>query len=50
MAVVFLILLVLSFACFVAATFNAAIRWNLVAAGLAFWVLIPLINAFRALT
>lgn len=48
MAVLFLILLVLACACFVAATFNAGVRWNLIAAGLAFWVLVPLINAIRA--
>ena len=46
--VLFLIFLVLGFACFVAATFNAVVRWNLVAAGLAFWILIPLINQIRA--
>ena len=50
MAVLFLIFLVLAFACFVAATFNAGVRWNLIAAGLAFWVLVPLIQAFRALS
>ena len=50
MAVLALILLVLALACFVVATFNAGARWNLVAAGLAFWVLIPLITAFKALT
>lgn len=49
-ATVFLIFLVLGFACFVAATFGAVARWNLVAAGLAFWILIPLIDQFRALT
>lgn len=50
MAVFFLILLVLGFACFVGAIFRASSRWDLLAAGLAFWILIPLINAFRALT
>lgn len=50
MAVLFLILLVLGFACFVAATFGAGTRWNLLAAGLAFWILVPLITAFRALS
>jgi uncharacterized membrane protein YqjE len=50
LAVLFLIFLVLGFACFVAATFGAGTRWNLMAAGLAFWILVPLINQFRALT
>lgn len=48
MAVLFLIFLVLGFACFVAATFNAGSRWNLMAAGLAFWILVYVIQAFRA--
>ena len=48
MAVLFLVFLVLGLACFVAATFNAGVRWNLVAAGLAFWILVEVINQFRA--
>ena len=48
LAVVFLIFFVLGFACFVAATFSAVTRWNLMAAGLAFWILVPLINQIRA--
>lgn len=48
MAVLFLIFLVLGFACFVAAAFGAGARWNLVAAGLAFWILVAVINQFRA--
>ncbi len=50
MAVLFLIFLVLGLACFVAAALNAGTRWNLVAAGLVFWILIPLINQFRAVS
>jgi uncharacterized membrane protein YqjE len=50
MAVLFLIFLVLALACFVAATFNPVLRWNLVAAGLAFWVLVAVINQFRAVS
>jgi hypothetical protein len=49
MAVLTLIFLVVALVCFVAATFGALSRWNLVAAGLAFWVLIYVINAARAL-
>ena len=52
MAVLFLIFLVLGLACFVAATFtgprSANPRWDLVAAGLAFWILVAVINQFRA--
>ena len=48
MAVLFLIFLVLGLTCFVAATFNVGVRWNLVAAGLAFWILVAVINQFRA--
>ena len=49
MAVLFLIFLVLGLACFVAAIFNnPKARWNLVAAGLAFWILVEVINQFRA--
>ncbi len=34
-----LILLVFAFVLFVLASFNVSSRWNLIAAGLAFWVL-----------
>ena len=34
-----LILLVFSFVLFALATFNVSAKWNLIAAGLAFWVL-----------
>jgi hypothetical protein len=41
------LLLLLAFICFVAATFGAAVpRINLVALGLAFWVLVSLIGAW----
>lgn len=40
-----IILLVLALIAFVAATFNAPVRFNLVAAGLALWVLAVLIGA-----
>ena len=39
-----LILLVFAFVLFVLATFNVSARWNLIAAGLAFWVLSVLIG------
>lgn len=42
----FTILLLLSFICFVVATFGVAVpRINFVALGLAFWVLVPLLQA-----
>jgi hypothetical protein len=50
MAVLFLILLVAAFLCFLAATFNVAARINLVALGLALWVLVPLVQILRTLT
>lgn len=50
MLVVFLILLVLSLVCFVvAAAGRAPARVNLVALGLAFWVVVPLIQTIQAL-
>jgi hypothetical protein len=39
-----LILLVFAFVLFVLATFNVSARWNLIAAGLAFWVLSVLLG------
>jgi hypothetical protein len=33
-----LVLLVFAFVCFVLGAFNVGARWNLVSAGLAFWV------------
>ena len=47
MVVLFLILLVLAAACFFAAAFNVASRFNLVAGGLFLWVLVPLIQLIR---
>jgi hypothetical protein len=38
------ILLVFSFVLFCLATFNVSARWNLIAAGLAFWVLSVLLG------
>jgi hypothetical protein len=48
--VFYLILLVVAFVLFVLATFNVASRINLVAAGLALWVLVPLLQILRAVT
>lgn len=41
-------MLILGFVCFVAAAFNVAARFNLVAAGLAFWILTALVPALDA--
>jgi hypothetical protein len=50
MAVLFLILLLLAVVCFaVAASGRASARVNLVALGLFFWALVPLIQAVQAL-
>ncbi len=46
MAVLFWILYLLGFRAFVAAMFNAPVRVNLVAAGLACWILPTLITAW----
>jgi hypothetical protein len=43
-----LLLLLGGFICFVLAAFGVASRVNLVAAGLALWILTPLIEAFSA--
>lgn len=49
-SVVFLILLLLALVCFfAAATAKVASRFDLVALGLALWVLVPLIQTIRAL-
>jgi hypothetical protein len=47
MIILFLILLVLAAACFFAAAFDVASRFNLVAVGLFLWVLVPLIQLIR---
>lgn len=43
-----LIMLILGFACFAAASFGVASRVNLIAAGLAFWILTALVPALEA--
>jgi hypothetical protein len=43
-----LIMLILGFVCFAAAAFNVAARFNLIAAGLAFWILSVLVPALQA--
>lgn len=43
-----LIMLIAGFVCFLAATFSVATRFNLVAAGLAFWILTALVPALDA--
>lgn len=50
MNVFYLLLLTVSFVFFLLATFNVAARFNLVAAGLALWVLVPLIQLLRTFT
>jgi len=50
MNVVYLLLLTVSFVFFVLATFNVAARFNLLAAGLALWVLVPAIQLLRVVT
>jgi hypothetical protein len=50
MALLSLILLLLAALCFIAAASGAAVsRFNLVALGLVFWVLVPLIGAVHGL-
>lgn len=48
MDVVSLLLYLVSFICFVLAAFGVAARVNLIAVGLACWVLIPLIATAQA--
>jgi hypothetical protein len=43
------ILLCFAFVLFVIATFNVPAKWNLIAAGLAFWVLSILLSGFKDL-
>ncbi len=50
MELLFLILLVVAFVCFGLAAFGVTDRVNLVALGLAAWVLTVLIPAFQALS
>lgn len=50
MTVFYLLLLVVSFVFFGLATFNVAARINLVAAGLALWVLVPALQLLKSLT
>lgn len=45
-----LIVLIAAFVCFALAAFNVSTRINLVALGLAFWVLLPLVHAVRAVS
>ena len=50
MTVLFLILLIAGLACFLVAAFNlATVRVNLIALGLAFWILVPLIQTAQLL-
>lgn len=46
MALLVLILLILGFVCFIAAAFGMAARINLVAAGLAAWILTAILEAW----
>lgn len=41
-------MLILGFVCFAAATFNVVSRFNLIAAGLAFWILSVPVPALEA--
>jgi hypothetical protein len=50
MTVFFLLLLTVSFVFFLLAALNVPARFNLVAAGLALWVLVPAWQLLRALT
>ncbi len=49
MNVIDFILLLIGAICFLAATFNVAAKVNLLALGLLFWILVPLIAAGQAL-
>lgn len=49
MMILTLLLLLFAFGCFVASAFSYPKRFFLLGLGLAAWVLIPLIHAFRAL-
>jgi hypothetical protein len=48
--VVYLLLLTVSFVFFVLATFSVPARFNLTAAGLALWVLVPALQLLQTLT
>ena len=51
MNTLYFILYLLAFICFVVAALGVAVRrFSLLAAGLAFWVLVPLILSFKVLT
>lgn len=55
MTVVYLLLLALAAVCFLSATVGYAFRrndrpWNLVALGLFFWTLVPLVQTAKALS
>ena len=50
MTVINLLLLLVAFILFVLAAFGVGSRVNLVAAGLALWVLVPLIAYFQAVS
>ncbi|MDQ3223148.1 MAG: hypothetical protein M3Q75_06725 [Gemmatimonadota bacterium] len=47
MGLLFLLLLIAGFVCFVAAAFGTFSRVNLIGLGLAFWILVPLIQALQ---
>lgn len=49
MEIVYLLLLLGSFVCFCVATASFPQRFNLVALGLALWVLVPLIHVIKTL-
>lgn len=49
MNVIYPLLLIGALVCFVAAAMNVTTRFQLVAAGLALWVLVPLIQLMRVL-
>ncbi len=47
MGLLFLLLLIAGFICFLGAAFGTFSRVNLIGLGLAFWILVPLIQAFQ---
>jgi len=49
MTLLFVLLLLAALVCFILATASFPNRFNLVALGLAFWVLVPLIHTFQRL-
>ena len=48
MSGVYFVLLLLGFVCFVLAAFGVAARINLIAVGLAFWILVSLLSVGQA--